>query len=399
MEFLSIFERFNEINQIKDLDVLLERLLKEARMITNADAGSIYLKEGNELKIKYSQNDTLQKRIGKDKKLIYTTFSVPINNKSISGYVAKTGKIVNIDDAYNLKDDVSYNFDPKYDKISEYKTKSILTFPIKLKDEIIGILQLINAKKNGKIVKFPDEIIPVIMHFADYAGKAIERALMTREMILRMVKITEIHDPLETGTHVNRVGAYSFEIYEHYARKNKIKESEIEKNKDILRMASMLHDVGKVAIPTDVLKKPGKFTKEEFEIMKAHTYLGAKLFLNKWSEFDEAAFQIALNHHERWDGKGYPGYVDVETGKKLKEGGKKGDEIPLFARIVSIADVFDALCEKRCYKEAFPEEKVLSILQNERGKQFDPELIDIFFDCYDILKSLKERYPDEKSSP
>ncbi len=396
-KFLNIFEKFNEIYQIKDIDILLERILKEARNFTNADAGSIYLKEGNKLLIKYSQNDTLQKRIGENKKLIYSTFSIPINNNTISGYVANTGEFVNIEDVYDLPEDVPYSFNSKYDKLSNYRTKSILTFPIKIRNEIIGVLQLINAKdEKGNIVKFPYDIIPVVMHFADNAGIAIERALMTREMILRMVKMAEIHDPKETGAHVNRVGAYSVEIYEQWAKKRGINEKKIEKNKDILRMAAMLHDVGKIAISDKILKKPGRLTDEEYEEMKKHTYLGAKLFINKWSDFDEASFEISLNHHERWDGKGYPGYVDVETGEKIKDGGKKEEEIPLFARIVSVADVYDALSSKRSYKAAWDEEKVKKIFLEERGKQFDPEIVDCLFECYDVIKSIKERYPDEE---
>lgn len=397
MEFLKIFEKFNEIYQIKDIDILLERLLKEARNITNADAGSIYLKEDNKLKIKYSQNDTIQNRIGKDKKLIYLNFSIPIDKNTISGYVASTGEIVNIEDAYNLEDDLPFNFNSKYDEISNYRTKSILTFPIKIKNEVIGVLQLINAKnKDGEIVKFPYEIIPIIMHFANNAGIAIERALMTREMILRMVKMTEIHDPKETGAHVNRVGAYSVELYENWAKKRKIKNNEIEKVKDILRISAMLHDIGKIAISDIILKKPGKLTKEEFEEIKKHTFLGARLFLNRLSDFDQTAYEIALNHHERWDGKGYPGFIDVKTGKKIKEGGKKGEEIPFLARIVSVADVFDALISKRSYKEAWSDEKIKKVFMEERGKQFDPEIVDSLFECYDILKSIKERYPDEE---
>lgn len=397
MEFLKIFEKFNEIYQIKDIDILLERLLKEARNITNADAGSIYLKEDNKLKIKYSQNDTIQNRIGKDKKLIYLNFSIPIDKNTISGYVASTGEIVNIEDAYNLEDDLPFNFNSKYDEISNYRTKSILTFPIKIKNEVIGVLQLINAKnKDGEIVKFPYEIIPIIMHFANNAGIAIERALMTREMILRMVKMTEIHDPKETGAHVNRVGAYSVELYENWAKKRKIKNNEIEKVKDILRISAMLHDIGKIAISDIILKKPGKLTKEEFEEIKKHTFLGARLFLNRLSDFDQTAYEIALNHHERWDGKGYPGFIDVKTGKKIKEGGKKGEEIPFLARIVSVADVFDALISKRSYKDAWSDEKIKKVFMEERGKQFDPEIVDSLFECYDILKSIKERYPDEE---
>jgi response regulator RpfG family c-di-GMP phosphodiesterase len=142
----------------------------------------------------------------------------------------------------------------------------------------------------------------------------LQRAQMTRALLLRMIQMAELRDPKETGAHVNRVASYSVEIYEKWARSRSIKENEIQKNRDILRMAAMLHDTGKVAISDLILKKPARFTNEEYEIMKTHTYLGAKLFQDRQSEFDEVAAEVALTHHENWDGTGYPGHVDVETG-------------------------------------------------------------------------------------
>ncbi len=170
--------------------------------------------------------------------------------------------------------------------------------------------------------------------------------------------------------------------------------------RDSLRMAAMLHDVGKIAISDMILKKPGRFNDDEYQIMKQHTFLGARLFLDSQSDFDEAAFEVALNHHERWDGKGYPGYIDVETGAPLKghtakDGsalGKKAEEIPIYGRIVSLADVYDALSSARVYKEAWDESEVLSTIEKEAGHQFDPELVEIFFSRLNVLRSIQERY-------
>jgi len=134
--------------------------------------------------------------------------------------------------------------------------------------------------------------------------------------------------------------------------------------------------------------------------MKQHTYLGARLFLNSQSDFDEAAYDVALNHHERWDGRGYPGHINVESGQPLpqfttpdgKPRGKKGDEIPIFGRVVALADVYDALSSKRVYKEAWDESEVLDTIKKEAGAQFDPELIDIFFSRLPVLRSIQARY-------
>ena len=164
-----------------------------------------------------------------------------------------------------------------------------------------------------------------------------------------------------------------------------------------------MHDVGKVAISDLILKKPGRFNTDEFETIKQHTILGAQLFLNQQSDFDDAASQVALTHHERWDGKGYPGYVDIKTGSPLpghinpngRPLGKKGTEIPLFGRIVALADVYDALSSARVYKKAWNESDVLMTLEKESGYHFDPELVDIFFSITDIVRSIRNRYLDE----
>ena len=393
-----------EVAQVKDIDVLLERLLTEARQFVNADAGSIYIKEGAELKFSYTQNETIRKKLPEGKKLIYSTFAIPINEKSIAGHAALTGKTLNIKDVYNLPDGLPYSFDRQYDEISRYRTKSMITFPLKThRGDVIGVLQLINAlDKDKNIIRFAEEDEPFIMHFANNAAIAVERAMMTRAIILRMIRMAELRDPKETGPHVNRVASYSVEIYETWALQKGIPEKEINSNRDILRMAAMLHDVGKVAISDVLLKKPARLDINEMEIMKQHTYLGARLFSDAYSDFDETSCLVALNHHEKWDGKGYPGHIDIMTGKPLpnfESGkgaalGKKEEEIPLFGRIVAIADVYDALSSRRVYKESWDESRVLETLKEDSGKHFDPDLISVFFASLDTIRSIAARYPD-----
>jgi len=392
------------LSQVRDIDVLLERVLREARMLVHADAGTIYIKEADRLKFSYTHNDTLQKRLPPGKKLIYSTFTLPINNETISGYVANTGTMLNIPDAYKLRSGLPYSFNKSFDERSGYRTQSMLTFPLTTnRGDTVGVLQLINAKDGrGKVIPFSKKDEPLIRHFANSAAVAIERAQMTRAMILRTIKMAELRDPKETGAHVNRVASYSVIIYEHWAEKRGLRHEEIEKNRDILRMSAMLHDVGKVAISDTILKKPARFTPEEYEIMKAHTYMGARLFSELYSDFDESASIVALNHHERWDGKGYPGHINPFDGKALpghdlpdgKPKGKMELEVHEFGRVVAIADVYDALCSRRVYKEPWEESKVLEELKNGSGSQFDPEMIDIFFSCLDSIHSVAQRYPD-----
>ena len=393
-----------ELNRINDLDILLERILTKARQWVNADAGSIYICDEGKLNFVYTQNITMQKKLSKGEKLIYSTFSIPIDDKSIAGYVASTGQALNLADVYHLPPDVSYCFSSQFDDASGYKTISVLTIPLKTANgDILGILQIINAQdKKNNVIPFTKDDEKIMHHFAGIAAIALERASLTRSIIMRMIKMTELRDPKETGAHVNRVGGYAVEIYENWARRRKIPWEEIDKTRDLLRMAAMLHDVGKIAISDVILKKPGPLSGEEYDIMKQHSLHGARLFLDRQTEVDEAAGVVSLNHHERWDGgeRGYPGHVEVETGeplegKTLNNGEarpKKGEEIPLFGRIVALADVFDALSSARCYKEAWDEEKVLSILKEETGKQFEPELVEIFLEIYDTIKSIQERY-------
>ncbi len=393
-----------DLNQVQDLDLLMERILTEARRFVNADAGSIYIRSRNQLHFSYTQNDTLQQRLCPGEKLIYSTFSIPVDKKSIAGYAAATGELLNLPDVYRIDPALPYGFSDRFDRASHYHTGSMLTIPLKnSKGDVLGVLQILNAQnESGMIVPFSPENEKIMMLFASIASVALERAQMTRDMILRTIRMAEMRDPKETGAHVNRVGGYAVELYEKWAYRHGYSRQEVDSNRDILRMAAMLHDVGKVGISDTILKKPARFTPEEYEIMKQHTVLGSKLFEGSRSDFDEAAADVALNHHERWDGKGYPGYVDPFTGKAIPEyagedgkpRGKKGEEIPIFGRIVALADVFDALSSARVYKEAWTEDRVLETIRNDSGSHFDPELVEIFFSSLDIMRSIQQRYAD-----
>lgn len=401
---MKIFNLGLEISQIKDIDLLLEKILSEARAFTNCDAGSIYIKEGDELRFSYAQNDTMLRQLPPGRKLPYSTFSIPISNSSIAGYVAGSGTILNISDVSEIAGSYPFSFNRSYDDLTGYRTSSMLTIPLKnFRNAVIGVLQLINAKDDhGTTIPFAENNEEIIRYFANNAANAVERAKMTREIILRMNKMAEMRDPKETGPHVNRVASYSVTLYEAWAQKKGLPTDEIDKNRDVLRMSAMLHDVGKVAISDMILKKPGRFTPEEFQTMKLHTLFGANLFSDIYSDFDESAGVVALNHHERWDGNGYPGYIDPTTllplpGYESENGGargKQGEEIPLFGRIVALADVYDALSCRRCYKEAWDENDVLNNIREEAGKQFDPELVEVFLDCIDSFKQIEMLYPD-----
>lgn len=387
-----------KLNQLKDFDILMEHILGEARRFVNADAGSIYIRKENNLVFSYTQNETLAKRLPPGSKLPYAVFSLPVDMESIAGYSAATGQTLNIPDAYCLDETVCYRFCRQFDEDVGYRTRSILAIPlITLRGDVVGVLQVINARNSeGRIISFSGEDEKLLQHFAGTAAVALERAQLTRSLILRTIKMAEMRDPKETGPHVNRVASYAVELYEKWAERRKLPAGEIEGKRDTLRMAAMLHDVGKVAVPDSILKKPGRFTPGEYEIMKTHTIEGAGLFKDGVSDLDVAAAEVALNHHESWDGSGYPG-LKIETPDGIVVRGKKGQEIPLFGRIVAICDVYDALMSRRSYKSAWDEQRTLDVLHNEAGKQFDPELVEIFLSSIDAMRAICERYPDEES--
>ncbi len=187
------------------------------------------------------------------------------------------------------------------------------------------------------------------------------------EIALRLVWAAEAKDGGETGTHIRRIGLFSAEMA-------KALDWSIDEIDDI-RIAATMHDVGKIAIPDKILRKPGELDEEEFEIMKTHTLMGGRILDGSKATMLHMARDIALYHHEKWDGSGYPH-------------GIAGEEIPVCARIVSLVDVYDALVSKRVYKEAWSEENTIEAMKKERGKKFDPELFDIFERLRDIFQEI-----------
>lgn len=194
------------------------------------------------------------------------------------------------------------------------------------------------------------------------------------EAILRLSRAAEYRDD-DTGNHVFRVGLYSAEIGKYL--------NIGDKNVKKLMLSAPMHDVGKIGIPDSILQKPGKLTDEEWVIMKSHSVMGAKILEGSSSDIINLAEILAQGHHEKWNGKGYPE-------------GKKGEEIPLYCRIVAIADVFDALTTERPYKKAFTIEKSFQIISEENGAHFDPSIVNAFFAITDRILEIREKYSDIK---
>ncbi len=193
------------------------------------------------------------------------------------------------------------------------------------------------------------------------------------QVIQRLGRAAEYKDN-ETGMHVMRMSHYSHVLAKAIGMNDY--------DADQLLNAAPMHDIGKIGIPDAIMLKPGKLTAEEFATMKKHPQIGAEILGDDESDLIALAKVVSLTHHEKWDGSGYP-Y------------GLKGEDIPLVGRIVAIADVFDALTSKRPYKDAWPVEDAVAFLNEQKGRHFDPELVDCFIDNLEQILSIKGRFLDE----
>jgi HD-GYP domain-containing protein (c-di-GMP phosphodiesterase class II) len=366
-----------------------------------ADAGTIYTREGDALRFAFSQNDMLEQP-SRHSNTRFSSLVVPVSARSIAGWCAMSGELVNIPDAYQLDPSGPFRFDQSYDAVTGYRTRSVIAMPLRnASDVVLGVLQLLNSGGNNPDgpSQFSTDDERMIEHFASMATVVLERAQQTETVILRMIRMAEVRDPAETGPHIERVAGYSLVLFDEWARRRGFEGPGFERQRDRLRIAAKLHDVGKIGISDAILKKPGRLDPDEIRQMQQHTIIGARLFADSPTQFDETAREVVLNHHERWDGAGYPGYVDLDgrpivdpTTGLPRAGGKRGEDIPLFARIVGLADVFDALSSRRIYKEAWKEEQVLEYIRSETGRHFDPELVDILFAQLDEVRSVRKAH-------
>ena len=207
------------------------------------------------------------------------------------------------------------------------------------------------------------------------------QALIDREqeLILRLAKAAEFRDP-ETGGHIQRMAHYSELIAANMGLS--------EEQRELILQAAPMHDVGKMGIPDGILLKPGKLDKDEFRVMKQHPEIGHTILKGSNSTLIQVAAEIALTHHEKWNGEGYPK-------------GLAGEAIPLFGRIVAVADVFDALTSTRPYKRAWSMEQAVSFISDSSGSHFDPVCVNAFLADWGAVQAIRDRFqdPDQTDDP
>ncbi len=249
--------------------------------------------------------------------------------------------------------------------INDFLTKPF--DPIELKARVRNMLALRSSQRHlaHRAQLLADEV-------AKAAKATLEVVARERETLLCLGRAAEHRDP-ETHEHITRMSNYSRMI----ALRMGLSEAEAE----LLLLAAPLHDIGKLGTPDSILLKRGKLTPEEFTIMKQHTVIGARILSHSESPILQAGAEIAISHHEKFDGSGYP-Y------------GLSGKAIPLFGRIVAVADVFDALTSERPYKHAWPLDRALALMHDSKGSHFDPECVCAFMDVLDEVLALKARFRD-----
>ncbi len=391
----GLHEQLMSLNRIgialsreQDLNQLLTLILTESRQFTNAEAGSLYVREGSQLRFSVSQNEVLDARKKAEAKAqkknlevvpsTFTGFYVSLDKSSLAGYVGVTAKVLNLPDAYKIPSTREYRFNRSFDEKNNYRTKSMLIVPMKdASSNVVGVLQLINARKGKGIVAFEKHFENLVLSLASQAAIAIKNALLTQELkeayldtIFRLSVAAEYKDD-DTAVHIHRMSRYSAILAEGLG----LSAHEVES----IRYASPMHDIGKLGVPDSILMKPGKLTPAEFKEMQNHTVFGGKILENAKAELLKVSEEIAMTHHEKWDGSGYPR-------------GLKGEGIPLTGRIVALADVFDALTTKRCYKPAFSLEESLRIIREGTGRHFDPNIIQAFNNNIERILAVKAQF-------
>ncbi|OWV15762.1 phosphohydrolase [Fibrobacter sp. UWB4] len=361
-----LFEYMPKIAAEHKTDSLLMLMADLGRKIVQADRCSLWLvdEERNELWTKVAHG--------------VSELRIPLSAGFV-GYSLKTGEPLLVEDAY-----CDSRFDRRSDVKSGYHTTSVMTMPLESDDRVMGVFQAIN--KVGENVFFSEKDLERLKLISVYSAKTIESAMRAQkleryakqlerkadelksahmELIRILGEVSEFRSH-EVGDHIHRVAEISLKLARYMGLPSE--------QQELIFYAAPLHDLGKVGIPDMVLNKAGKLTPEEYERMKAHSIIGRTLLRDSKTDLLCMASDIAGCHHERWDGTGYPDRL-------------KGEEIPLAARICAVADVLDALSSPRCYKPAWPEEKVKEEMQRSRGSYFQPELVDILMDHWDEFYS------------
>ena len=355
----TIFTHITKIQPLRDYEKILMELANMGRNLVKADRCTVWVVDN------VKQDLWTKVAHGIDE------IRIPIDS-GIVGDAVKNRKQMIINDVHQHS-----SFNAEIDKQTGYTTRNMMVIPMfNSQNNIIGAFQVINKNEGD----FTDTDMKYIILAASYSAETLDAAILAeennqtqKEMIFLMSEAVEKRSK-ETGNHIKRVASYSRILSLAYGLS--------EEETYILEFASPMHDIGKIGIPDAVLNKPGKLSVDEFEVMKQHALLGYEILSASPRGMLKAAATVAFEHHEKWDGTGYPQ-------------GLKGEEIHVYGRITAVADVFDALGSDRCYKKAWPLENILKLFQEEKAKHFDPSLVDILIKNLDSILEIRDKYKDE----
>ncbi|HRJ61309.1 MAG TPA: HD domain-containing phosphohydrolase [Azospirillaceae bacterium] len=385
MSLVEQFVEFIEQAPGQSVRALAARVLAKCRELTRAEAGSVFIIGGGGrkrmLEAAALQNDVVKTSLA--------SFKFPADGGSIAGYVATSGRTLFIDDAYALGADSPYRFNPAFDEKTGFRTGSIMAFALAgYGGKTVGVMQLINRRDaDGRASPFAPEHAEMIAPVNAIVGRAIERAVYQERLresnrklrderarvnrlqnetesafmlsVTLLARAAELHDE-DTGNHILRVNEYSYALAQWSGCPRAFC--------DEIHYSAALHDVGKMSVDQAILHKKARLDTAEWTEMQKHSLYGYEILAA--SDRLKMAADIAYGHHEKWAGGGYPR-------------GLRGAEIPLAARIVAVADVYDALRSKRPYKPPFSHEKAVEIMTRgddriNPAEHFDPRLLALF---------------------
>ncbi len=359
-----IFKHMALITAIYDNNEMLKALANMGRDIVHGERCTIWLFDARKQLLFSNTADG------------YDTISMS-SNEGIVGSVVNSGEPVIINNA--AKDE---HFDNSFDRTTGFVTKKMIVVPTRdNQQQITGAIQVINTVDESD---FTGDDLNNLKLISVYISETIKTTLLLEEIeanqkeLMYTFNIIADKRSKETGNHLKRVSLYSREL----AQLIGLSPYEC----DIVADASTMHDIGKIAIPDAILEKPAKLTDEEYEIIKNHTVYGYEMFARSKRRLLQSSAIIAHEHHEKYDGTGYPR-------------GLIGEDIHIFGRIVALADVFDALASKRIYKESWSYEDIFGYIGEQRGKHFDPMLVDLFLEHKETFINIHEQLRDESETP
>ena len=374
----SLFDLTDRIYQATSLDEIIQFVYEEFNGLLPIDWVAM-------LRMDVSEDKMIVGHIYSDKEhILHEGDAIPLSHPVIKEVLSQ-GKVLSFDNVEKELENYSTN-DEFFINLARMKMKSLIVFPLSISGDERALLIFATHEENAYRTSHRE----LLNNITSQVSHAFDRSIGMESLVVSAVeglaKLAESRDP-ETGDHLVRMSLYSYilatELYDNGIYQGELKSSY---PRHVFHFAPM-HDIGKVGIEDGILLKPGKLSDDEWTEMKKHPVIGADVLRRCENQVNKAGYsmfkigiEIAEGHHEKYDGTGYP-YQ------------RKGREIPLSARIVALADVFDALTSRRPYKEAWPVEKALKLIDDESGKHFDPDVVKAFKNA---LPKIMEVYDKHK---